>query len=313
MKRILIITGLLIFSTQIAHAESTDILAERQRENKLAKTTPNIYKVTAKTGVAFKVQTAIGYITTIDLPETAMKVFVGDAELFKVEVYDKQIVVKPLTDYRDARTNLTVYTKTGRLSFDVSVGPAETADFVMDFRLPEDDALVENAFQDKVRQKEKELETQYQKKVSQQEEKVAELTQEKFEEELSKGALTKRLKISEKEDGVQVNLLSLSEVGTRSYIRFSILNYSDRDYRIQNIVLGKETIRRKGFNLRKEGFVPVEAEVNTEYLILANSYHYGLLHFDKLVLRKNERLVLKVYEEGNAKPIRFSNIPWEVK
>lgn len=313
MNRILIVTGLLIFSASIAHAESADILKERQRENKLTKTTPNIYKVTAKTGVAFKVQTAIGYITTIDLPENAMKVFVGDAELFKVEVYDKQIVVKPLTDYRDAKTNLTAYTKTGRLSFDVSVGPAETADFVVDFRFPTDDILVENAFQEKVQQKKQELEAEYQEKVSQQEEKVAELTQEKFEEELAKGALTKKLKISEKEDGIQINLLSLSEIGAKSYVRFSVLNYSDRDYKIQNIILGKETVRRKGFNLRKEGFIPVDVEVNVEHVIPANSYHYGLLHFDKTVLRKNERLVLKVYEDGKTKPIRFSNIPWEVK
>lgn len=313
MNRILIITGLLMFSLSTAHAESTEVLKERQRENKLTKTTPNIYKVTAKTGVAFKVQTAVGYITTIDLPENAMKVFVGDAELFKVEVYDKQLVIKPLTDYHDASTNLTVYTQTGRLSFDISVGPAETADFVVDFRFPTDDIMVENAFQERIEEKQRELEKDYQEKVSQQEEEVAKLTQEKFEEELEKGALTKKLKMSEKEDGIQINLLSLSEIGARSYIRFSILNYSDRDYKIQRTILGKETVRRKGFNLRKEGFAPVDAGVNIEPVIPANSYHYGLLYFDKLTLRKNERLTLKVYEEGKTKPIRFSKIPWEVK
>ena len=116
---------------------SEDTLKERQSFNKLRRSTRNIYKVTMRSGVVFKLQTALGYASTIDLPEKALKVFVGDQELFKVGVYEKQIVIKPITDEMDARTNLVIETESGRLTFDVAGGAPETADFVLDFRLPE--------------------------------------------------------------------------------------------------------------------------------------------------------------------------------
>ncbi|MBI3312663.1 MAG: hypothetical protein HYZ83_00320, partial [Candidatus Omnitrophica bacterium] len=58
-----------------------DSLKERQHFNKLKRTTRNIYKVTMRSTVAFRLQTALGYVSTIDLPEKALKVFVGDQEL----------------------------------------------------------------------------------------------------------------------------------------------------------------------------------------------------------------------------------------
>ena len=52
-------------------------LKERQTFNKLRRSTKNIYKVTMRSGVAYRLQTALGYVSTIDLPEPALKVFVG--------------------------------------------------------------------------------------------------------------------------------------------------------------------------------------------------------------------------------------------
>ena len=114
-------------------------LKERQTFNKLRRSTRNIYKVTMRSGVAYRLQTALGYVSTIDLPEPALKVFVGDQDLFKVEVYERQVLVKPLTDDAEARTNIIIITESGRLAFDVSTGVPETADFVLDYRLPKDD------------------------------------------------------------------------------------------------------------------------------------------------------------------------------
>jgi hypothetical protein len=288
-------------------------LEERQKQNKLSRTSSNIYKLPVKAGVTYRLQTAVGYISTIDLPEEALKVFVGDAELFKVEVYGPQVIVKPATDYQEARTNLTVYIPSGRLTFDVSVGTPETADFVLDFRLSAPEALVQNEFKSKLDEKKKQLETQYQEKEKKQAESVKQMALEKLEEEIKKGAATKSLKLSEKANGIQLNLLSLSQIGETNYLRFSILNYSERDFEIERMVLGKETVRWQGLSFRREGFVPVDVSLNVENKIPKNSYHYGLLGFGKVALQKNERLVLRLYEKGGNSLIQIDSLPAEAK
>ncbi len=302
-----------VLSAQCLWAEESDPRIERQHKNALTKSTPNIYQLTTKKAVAYQLQTALGYITTIDLPEEARKVFVGDAELFKVEVYGSQVIVKPATDSPAARSNLVIYTASQRLSFDVTVGPPELADFVLDFRFPGPEAQVQNEFKAKVEEKKQELEQEYQAKKTKQDENVSKLAQEKFETQIQKGAASKVLKLSKKEGGIQVNLLSLSEMGDKSYIRFSILNYSDHDAEIERLVLGKETMVRKGFNLNKEGFAPVECIQNVESIIPKDSYRYGVLSFNKVFLRTNERLTLKVFEKDATQPLEITNIPSEIK
>ena len=121
------------------HEDAAAVLKDRQDFNKLRLSSRNIYKVTMRSGVVYKLQTAIGYVSTIDLPEKALKVFIGDQELFKVGVYETQVILKPVSDEKDARTNLVIVTASGRLAFDVSVGAPDTADFVLDFRLPQED------------------------------------------------------------------------------------------------------------------------------------------------------------------------------
>ncbi len=302
-----------IFVSPSLLADQTDPRVERRHSNTLTKSTPNIYQLNTKKTVAYQLQTAVGYITTIDLPEEARKVFVGDAELFKVEVYGTQVIIKPATDSPAARTNLTIYTASQRLSFGVEVGPPDTADFVLDFRFPDIGSQVQNEFKVQVDSKKQELENKYQEKKAKQEEEVKTISQKMLEEEIKKGGAVKQLKMSKKEGEIQINLLSLSEIGDKGYLRFSVLNYSDHDFEIERVVLGKDKMIRKGFNLSKESFVPVEFTQNIDNVIPKDSYRYGLLAFPKVSLRENERFTVKVYEKDNIKPWEITNIPVEAK
>ncbi len=313
MGKALISVLMFIVSAGVLLADETDPRIDRQHKNTLTKSTPNIYQLTTKKAVVYQLQTALGYITTIDLPEEARKVFVGDAELFKVEVYGPQVIIKPATDSPAARSNLTIYTASQRLSFDVTVGPPETADFILDFRLPVAEAQVQNEFKSKVDAKKQELEISYQEKKQKQDQQVAKLSREKFETEIQKGAASKALKMSKKEAGLQVNLLSLTEIGDKIYIRLSVLNYSDHDQEIERVVLGKDSMVRKGFNLSKEGFSPVEFTQNLERSIPKDSYRYGLLTFNKVFLKQNERLTLKLFEKDATQPLEITDIPVEAK
>lgn len=275
------------------------ILKERQHFNKLKRSTRNIYKVTMRSGVVFKLQTALGYVSTVDLPEKALKVFVGDQELFKVGVYEKQVLIKPITDEMDARTNLVIVTDSGRLTFDVSVGGPETADFVVDFRLPEEDeALVQNAFQQKVDQKTKELEKDFKAKEEKLGEKAQTLSEEKFKAQMAAGITTIPLKVSAAKDKVQLNLLSLSRSQNKVYLRFSILNYSQAPYRVSKVVLGAFSEERKGLKKEKSGIAEFQSELTLPSVINPDSYEYGVLVIDYRPLGKNEKPVFKVTEDA---------------
>ena len=52
--------------------DTAAVLKSRQDFNKLRLSSRNIYKVTMRSGVVYKLQTAIGYVSTIDLPEKAL-------------------------------------------------------------------------------------------------------------------------------------------------------------------------------------------------------------------------------------------------
>jgi len=297
------------------NGKSETVLKDRQHFNKLKRSTRNIYKVTMRSGVVFKLQTALGYVSTIDLPEKALKVFVGDQELFKVGVYEKQVLIKPITDELDARTNLVIVTDSGRLTFDVSVGGPETADFVVDFRLPEEDeALVQNAFQQKVDQKTKELEKDYKAKEEKLGETAQTLSDEKFKSQMAAGITTLPLKASAVIDKVQLNLLSLSRSQDKAYLRFSILNYSETPYHISKVVLGAFSEERKGLKKEKSGIAEFKSELSLPAVIKPDSYEYGVLVIDYRPLGKNEKPVFKVTEgaglEKTSRNFEITGFKW---
>ena len=279
--------------------KSETVLKDRQHFNKLKRSTRNIYKVTMRSGVVFKLQTALGYVSTIDLPEKALKVFIGDQELFKVGVYEKQVLIKPITDELEARSNLVIVTDSGRLTFDISVGGPETADFVVDFRLPEEDeVLVQNAFQQKVEEKTKELEKDFKAKEEKLGEKAQVLSDEKFKTQMAAGITTLPLKASVAKDKVQLNLLSLSRSQDKAYLRFSILNYSQTPYRVSKVLLGAISEERKGLKKEKSGLAEFQSELTLPAVINPDSYEYGVLVVDYRPLGKNEKPVLRISEDA---------------
>jgi len=297
-----------------ASEKKDDPLKIRQTFNKLKRSTRNIYKVTMRSSVAFRLQTALGYVSTIDLPEPALKVFVGDQELFKVEVYERQVLVKPITDETDARSNLVIVTGSTRLAFDVMVGPPETADFVLDFRLPqEDESLVKNAFEARVKEKTGELEEEYREKKEKIEEKAEKLSEEKLLEKVASGVQTIELRKSEAEGNVQVNLLSLSQVADKAYLRFSVLNYSKHPYKVLHVVTGAVNHEKKLFRSKETGIIQFPSDLELPETIASDAYEYGVLVFDYRVLGKNQKPYIRIYEDadmGLKRDIEIKGFEW---
>jgi hypothetical protein len=288
---------------------------ERQTFNKLRRSTNNIYKVTMRSTVAYRLQTALGYVSTIDLPEPALKVFVGDQELFKVEVYERQVLVKPVTDDADARTNLIIFTPSGRLAFDVTTGTPETADFVLDYRLPQDDeSLVQNAFEKKIKEKTAVIAEDYRQKETKLEEKAEKLSEDKLKEKVASGVQSFPLKGSAKKGEVQVNLLSLSRMADKGYLRFSILNYSKTPYKPLKATVGAIEHERKLLKTQESGNIEFPSELQIPKVIEPDSYVYGVIVFDYRVLGKGQKPVFRISEDalepGTGRDIELKGFRW---
>jgi len=304
-------SALLAEDTAKAQGDQSVVLKERQQFNKLKRSTRNIYKVTMRSSVVYRLQTALGYVSTIDLPEKALKVFVGDQELFKVGVYETQVLIKPVSDELDARTNLVIVTASGRLAFDVSVGGPETADFVLDFRLPQDDEmLVQNAFDKKVEEKSQHLEKEFKEKEKGLEKQAEQLSEQKLKEKIAAQSRSVSLKSSATKDGVQVNLLSLSQVGDKAYLRFSVLNYSKTPYRVSKVFVGMITEERKFLKKREDGIIEFQSELSLSDLIAPDSYVYGVLSFEYRALSKNGKSVFRILEEGGNRAMEIKDFAW---
>ncbi|MFH1799972.1 MAG: DUF2381 family protein [Candidatus Omnitrophota bacterium] len=324
MKRIISFAVLLLMLFPLAFAFGEDAkppetadsaLKERQLFNKLRRTTNNIYKTSMRSTVAYRLQTALGFISTIDLPEPALKVFAGDQDLFKVEVYENQVLVKPITDDAAPRMNLVIVTASGRLAFDVSVGPPESADFVLDFRLPqEDETLVQNAFDKKVNEKVTVMEENYREKETKLDEKAEKLSEHKLKEKVASGVQMLSLKGSKSKGGVEVSLLSLSRVEGKAYLRFSVLNHSDTPYRVLKTSVGALDYERRFFIKRESGSVEFPSELVLYPLIRPDARVFGVAVFDYRLLAKAQKPVFRIYEDtpvsGSGRDIEIKGFRW---
>jgi len=287
-------------------------LETRKKFNKLSRATPQIYKVTMRSDVVFKLQTALGYVSTIDLPEPALKVFIGDQELFKAGVYEREVLIKPITDYKDARTNLTIVTGSGRLTFDVTVGAPETADFVLDFRLPEDDVFVENAFDKRIHEKEAVIQKEYQEKEKNLDQKAKNLADQKLKQDIAHDTNAIVLREHDEQEDIRVNLVSLSKIGEKMYLRFGVRNLSSTPYKISKAVIGLQTYGRKNLGLTKDpqGLIEFPTELEITNPVLAGSYVYGVLVFSPRALGKNQYPVFLLFEEDGKRNPKIERFKW---
>lgn len=301
-----------LWAEEAGEKSAEEVLKERAEFNKLRRSTRNISKVTMRSKVVYRLQTALGIVTTIDLPEPALKVYAGDQDLFKVEVYHRQVLIKPITDDLEARSNLVIITESGRLAFDLSVGSPETADFILDFRLPhEDEALVENAFEKRVKAKVDELEASYQKEAENLNAKAEALSEERLREKIASGVSTIPLNAEGKAGEIEVHLLTLSRVGEKTYLRFSIVNRSETPYQVLKASVGVIQEQGSFMGRRETGLIEIPSELTLpEVIEPRGKVAYGVLTFDLRPLGKDEKPVFRILEDGGSRTIEIEGFRW---
>ncbi|MBI4970242.1 MAG: TrbG/VirB9 family P-type conjugative transfer protein [Candidatus Omnitrophica bacterium] len=294
----------------IENAQS--VYEKRKLFNQRTQPTERISRVKMREDVVYKLQTALGYVSAIELPEPALKVFVGDQDLFKVGVYEKEVLIKPITDSKEARTNLTVVTQSGRLTFDISVGHPETADFILDFRTEDKDVFVENAFREEVKKKEEIIKKEFEGKEAAIEEKAKKEAESKVVEDISKASKTIDLNQHVEEGDIRLNLISLSQIGDHYFLRFAVRNISGNPFPISKTVLGIQSYESANFGLGKkqEGFEELESRLQIQNPVPASSYEYGVVQFAARKLNRKEKPVFILWDEEGKMNLRIEGFKW---
>ncbi|MBI4397804.1 MAG: hypothetical protein HY586_01610 [Candidatus Omnitrophica bacterium] len=293
--------------TSLEISEMSSPLAKRRDLNQKTGESPNVYEVEMKPKSVRTIQTAPDYFTIINLPEPALNVYVGNQSLFKVEVYERQVLIKPITGAELAQTNLHIETRSGRFTFQVTVGPPETAEYIVDAVLGEE--LIEGQAEAIVKEKETQLLDQYQKKELEFEKRVEEKADQKLMEQLMEENESRNLKSSRSKGNVQINLLSLSRIAERIYLKFSILNFSNTSYKVLKIVLASQ--KQKGwFHKDREDFRELQTQSNAPSEIKPGEYVYGVLSTAATEFDQGQGPVFLIFEESGSRNIEISGFPW---
>ena len=173
---------------------------------------------------------------------------------------------------------------------------------------------MKNAFEKKVEEKVSKIERAYKAKEEKLDEKAEELAGEKLREKVAAGVETIGLKASGSDGEVQVNLLSLSRMAEKAYLRFSVLNYSKADYTPLLSMVGALEYERKLLKKRETGIIEFPSTLEIAKVIHPDSYVYGVLVFDYRVLGKGQEPVFRIFEDAQdsrtARNIEIKGFGW---
>ena len=182
--------------------------------------------------------TAPGYMSTIILPEKALKVFLGNASAFRARVYGKEVIIKPVINKYGEQSDLVILTKNLSFAYRIISGTPENADFIVYVKSPWSGTYVKNAFDRILKLKEQKLYARYKTKF---------IKLETLSREVKKDrrfALKLLLKVNkEKLNQTQVGdnghfkitLTSISRADGYDYIFYKVVNNTNRGYLFVNV------------------------------------------------------------------------------
>lgn len=78
------------------------------------------------------IRTTLGFSTILEFPLKPISAVLGDQDAVKLEYVGESITLKPLTSV--VRTNLFVFTQTGRYAFSIQNGPPSAVDYIVRVR-----------------------------------------------------------------------------------------------------------------------------------------------------------------------------------
>jgi hypothetical protein len=182
--------------------------------------------------------TSPGYMSTIVLPEKALKVFLGNASAFRARVYGKEVIIKPVIKKYGEQSDLVILTKNLSFAYRIISGTPENADFLVYVKSPWTGTYVKNAFDRILKLKEQKLYARYKTKFI----KLANLSREvKKDKRFALKLLLKvnKEKLNQTQTGdnghFKITLTSISRADGYDYIFYKVVNNTNRGYLFVNV------------------------------------------------------------------------------
>jgi len=172
--------------------------------------------------------------------------------------------------------------------------------------------MVENAFKKALNEKYGELEDIFDEKTRNVDQTVDNLAHKKMRRDIATGAQVIQIKKGQIRKDVKLELLTLSNIGEKSYLSFKIENYSKQPYKVSYSALGFERYKRIWLGLRKvpAGFVEIDSQLDVKSPVQPDETAYGVIMFDQQYRDKRETPVVRVFEEDGDRHFKIRGFKW---
>ena len=200
-----------------------------------------IHKLEIKSGVIYKLNTALGYVSVITLPAIPLDVAMGNTGAFSEQVVGRQIFIKPITYNAGTTSNLEIFTKYGLINILLRIKNAKLVTYNLNLANTLKNVFASNYIESKIDKLKTALLQKYKSKFAILNEKGLKLKKEK-KDVMNLILLVNRLKINKTagKDGITLTLISISHIKRVYYLEYQITNNNNKPFFIRNIYLYRE-------------------------------------------------------------------------
>ena len=197
-----------------------------------------IKSVFASETEVFNVPTAVGSNTLIQLQETIKQAFLGNPNLFAMEILDRTVAIKPREEYPSAATNLTVITASSRLTFWLTVGNPDQALLIVDVKPANSGISAKLDHNERIEARLKQLEEEYGQKRRALEATAENKARQFMLQAVAEGVAVSTSRARERKNDIILKVEQIARLGPMTLIRLKIQNKSDTTFKSGTLSAG---------------------------------------------------------------------------
>ncbi len=200
-----------------------------------------VHKLHIKTGIVYKLNAALGYVSVITLPVIPLDVALGNTGAFSEQIVGKQIFVKPITYDKSETSNMEIFTEYGLINVLLRIKSAKSVTYNLDLGDTLGNVFAANYIKNKIDKLKSVLSKEYVLKMNSVNEKAAKLNAEK-KQVMNLILLINRTKInkSDSKDGITLTVISISRIKNIYYLQYQLTNNTVQPFFVRNVYLYAE-------------------------------------------------------------------------
>ncbi|MCL4322213.1 MAG: TrbG/VirB9 family P-type conjugative transfer protein [Deltaproteobacteria bacterium] len=272
-----------------------------------------IHKLDIKSGVIYKLNTALGYVSVVTLPTIPLDVAMGNTGAFSEQVVGRRIFIKPITYDTGTTSNLEIFTKYGLINILLRIKSSRLVTYNLNLANTLKNVFASNYIESKIDKLKTALLQKYKSKFAILNEKQIKLIKER-KEVMNLILLVNRLKINKisRKFGLTLTVISISHIKSIYYLEYQITNNNNKPFFIRNIYLyegeGGSFFNGYNPNVFKEIYIINHTPHNTEYMPYKIVRNVIIFKKSKIGAGYNLKLSIHTLVNGKLVRLRIDNI-----